>query len=77
MNDAMKPIDHYPLTDLKLAYTVLRGAIREYPDLMDVELLADLQTYLQQEAAAAGIDVTSHAQWTTWLAGGPLLRPVK
>jgi hypothetical protein len=40
-------------------------------------LLHDLQAYLQAAAKQAGVDVTVHAQWASWLAGGPQLRGVE
>ena len=73
----MKALDSYPLDELKLIYSLLHDQLSTHPELMDADLLHDLQTHLQSTAQRAGVDVTSHAQWATWLAGGPHLRPVK
>ena len=73
----MEPLAAYPLDELKLIYSLLHTQLAENPLLMDSNLLHDLQTYLQTEARRAGVDVTLHAQWTTWLAGGTVLREVK
>ena len=73
----MKTLNAYALDELKLIYSLLHAQLPDNHRLMDSELLHDLQTHLQAEAARAGVDVTVHAQWATWLAGGPLLRGVK
>ena len=39
----------------------------EQPALMDSDLLHDLQRYLQTQATQDGIDVSTHAEWATWL----------
>lgn len=72
----MKPIDQYPLDQLKLVYITLHARLPDCPDLMDSDLLQDLQTHLQQQARQAGIDVSHHAQWATWLNNGVLLKRV-
>lgn len=69
----MKLTERYALEELKLIYRVLHAALPENPELMDAALLEELQRELQERAAADGVDVSLHAQWTAWL-GGPLLR---
>jgi hypothetical protein len=73
----MNPFSQYPLDELKLIYSLLHGALQEQPELMDSALLHDLQGYLQAAAKQAGIDATIHAQWASWLAGGPQLRGIE
>lgn len=63
----MKTLNTYPLSELKLIYTILHTQIVEQPDLMDSELLHDLQSLLQQQATQNGIDVSTHAEWAAWL----------
>lgn len=62
-----KSIEDYPLAELKGIYRALHAQLPQHPDLMDSELLHDLQQFLQQKARAAGVDVTLHAHWATWL----------
>ena len=73
----MKTLRDYPLDELKLIYALLHAQLVGNPRLMDSDLMQDLQTHLQAEATHAGVDVTLHAQWATWLADGPQLRSVK
>ena len=70
----MKPLSEYALPDLKLIYQMLHERLPSDPMLMDSELLQDLQTYLQQQATDQGIDVSLHAQWSSWLNGGTSLK---
>lgn len=63
----MKNLIDYPLTELKLIYAILHTQIVEQPELMDSDLLHDLQTLLQQQASQDGVDVSTHADWATWL----------
>ncbi|MGW8228365.1 MAG: hypothetical protein ACWGOW_05655 [Gammaproteobacteria bacterium] len=63
----MKPLDEYALAELKLIYRLLHGQLPEQPALMDSQLLHDLQTYLQQQAREAGVDVSLHGEWAAWL----------
>jgi hypothetical protein len=72
----MNQFSQYPLAELKLIYSLLHRALQEQPELMDSELLHDLQAYLQAAAKQAGVDATVHAQWASWLAGGPQLRGI-
>ena len=73
----MKALNTYPLDELKLIYSLLHAQLPENAALMDAELLHDLQIHLQSEAKRAGVDVTLHAQWATWLAGGVVLKKIK
>ncbi|MEC8378707.1 MAG: hypothetical protein VXZ96_00215 [Myxococcota bacterium] len=60
---------YWPIDELKLAYSVLQKNILNYPPLMDSVYLERLQTFLQQEAKATGVDPTNHAEWAAWLNG--------
>jgi len=66
----MNNIDAYELSDLKRVYRTLHGQLQQDFELMDSALLQDLQTYLQAQATAAGVDVSLHAQWAAWLNDG-------
>lgn len=57
----------YPVGDLKLVYRVMHAQLATNIELMDSQLLHDLQTILQREAAAQGVPVTDHQQWDAWL----------
>lgn len=72
----MKTLDQYPLNELKLVYLVLHAQLPGNPMLMDSDLLQDLQTHLQAKAKEAGVDVSHHAQWATWLNNGVVLKSV-
>lgn len=61
------PLAHYPLADLKAVYSALHAALAKEPRLMDNRLLEELQTHLIHEARRAGIDVSDHGAWSTWL----------
>ena len=63
----MKNLADYPLPELKLIYSLLHSQMLEQPALMDSDLLHDLQRYLQTQATQDGIDVSTHAEWATWL----------
>ena len=58
---------HYPLDEQKLVYRVLHRHLTESPELMDTQFLADLQTALQKQALADGVDVADHGAWDEWL----------
>ena len=66
----MKTLEHYELRDPKRIYRTLHGQLQQDFELMDSELLQDLQTYLQAQAKADGVDVSLHAQWAAWLNDG-------
>src|SRR5437762_3655864 len=51
---------HYPLAEQKLVYRILHRHLTEAPELMDSEFLHDLQTQLQKQALAEGVDVADH-----------------
>lgn len=72
----MKSFDHYDLDELKLVYLTLHAALPDSPRLMDSELLQELQTYLQQMAKSANVDVSHHGQWAHWLNNGVVLKRV-
>lgn len=65
----MYALDDYPLDDLKSIYRILHAQLPEHMELMDSEFLQDLQTHLQVRARAEGVDVSLHAQWSTWING--------
>jgi hypothetical protein len=58
---------HYPLAEQKLVYRVLHRHLTETPELMDSQFLQDLQTQLQKQALAEGVDVADHGAWDAWL----------
>lgn len=63
----MKNLDTYPISELKLIYSILHSQVLEKPDLMDSDLLQDLQTFLQSQASSDSVDVSDHGQWDDWL----------
>ena len=63
----MRPLDAYALAELKLVYRLLHSQLPEQPTLMDSQFLHDLQSHLQQQARATGVDVSLHAEWAAWL----------
>jgi hypothetical protein len=66
----MSSLEDYPIDELRLIYRLLHSQLPQQPELMDSGLLHDLQTLLQQRAAADGVDVSLHAQWANWLNEG-------
>ena len=64
----MKNLDTYPLSELKLIYSLLHSQIIEQPALMDSDLLHDLQRLLQSQATQDNVDVSAHSEWAAWLA---------
>jgi hypothetical protein len=66
----MKTLEHYQPGDLKRIYRALHAQLQQDVELMDSELLQDLQTWLQVQAKADGVDVSLHAQWAAWLNDG-------
>ena len=66
----MKSLDQYEIQDLKHIYRTLHAQLQKDFDLMDSGLLHDLQTYLQSQATADGVDVSLHARWAAWLNDG-------
>ena len=73
----MKALSDYALSDLKLIYQMLHERLPADPILMDSDLLQDLQTYLHQQASSDGIDVSLHAQWSSWLNDGVSLKEIR
>lgn len=67
----MRTLNEYSLTELKQIYRILHSQLQINLELMDSELLQDLQTYLQQQASADGVDVSLHGQWSAWLNDEP------
>jgi len=63
----MKNLDTYPLSELKLIYSILHSQVLEQPNLMDSDLLHDLQSFLQSQASKNNVDVSDHSQWDSWL----------
>lgn len=70
----MHPLADYPIAELKLVYRLLHAQIQTHLELMDSQLLEDLQHYLQQQAREDGVDVSLHAQWSSWLNDGARLK---
>lgn len=65
----MKSLSDYPITELKLIYSLLHSQIIEQPALMDSDLLQDLQSFLQSQATQDNVDVSTHSEWAAWLSG--------
>ena len=63
----MKSLTEYPISELKLIYSLLHSQVLEQPALMDSKLLHDLQSFLQSQATQDNIDVSTHAEWAAWL----------
>ena len=65
----MKSLSDYPITELKLIYSLLHSQIIEQPAPMDSDLLQDLQSFLQSQATQDNVDVSTHSEWAAWLSG--------
>ena len=65
----MKNLTEYPLSELKLIYSLLHSQVLEQPALMDSDLLHDLQSFLQTQASQDNVDVSTHTEWAAWLSG--------
>ena len=63
----MKTFTTYDTSELKVVYRTLHGQLMDHLELLDSEFFSDLQTYLQGEAKASGVDVGHHAAWDEWL----------
>lgn len=59
--------ESYPLAEWKLVYRTLHSQLSKQPELIDLAFLADIQTHLQRNARAEGIDVSDHGAWDAWL----------
>lgn len=70
----MKSLSDYDISELKLIYQIMHEHLSSSPALMDSDFLQDLQAYLQQQANKDGIDVSLHAQWSSWLNDGTKLK---
>lgn len=57
----------YPVPELKIVYRILHRNLATNTELMDGNFLADLQTHLQKQAQAEGVDVSDHGAWDAWL----------
>ena len=68
----MSRYDTFKTADLKLIYRVLHGHLTEHIELMDSEFMDGLQSHLQGQARADGVDVADHSQWDTWLGQEPV-----
>ena len=53
--------------DMKLVYRVLHRHMAAHLELMDCDFMDKLQTALQKEAQAQGVDVGHHGAWDLWL----------
>jgi hypothetical protein len=60
-------LEQYSQAERKTIYRILHAQLTRHPELMESELLHDLQTLLQCEAVAAGVDVADHGAWDRWL----------
>ncbi len=58
----------FRLDELKLVYRALHAHLLEHEELMDTEFFGGLQDYLQSLAKSAGVDLSDHAAWASWLA---------
>ena len=63
----MKALETYPVDELKLVYRLLHAQLTTHLELLEGDFLHDLQGYLQQQARAAGVDLSDHGQWDAWL----------
>jgi len=65
----MKSLYEYSLEEIRLIYQLLHSQVLDSPALMDSDLLADIQSYLQQQATRDGVDISTHSEWSAWLDG--------
>lgn len=65
----MNAPEHFeaPLDEWKLVYRVLHANLSTHLDLLDSEFLQELQSRLQAQARAEGVDTSHHAAWDAWL----------
>jgi len=67
-NESKEPfMERYSLAEQKLIYRVLHSQLMDRPELIDSAFLHDLQTALQQQAQAQGVDIADHGAWDEWL----------
>ena len=57
----------HSVEELKLVYRVLHRHLAEHVELMDTHFLLELQSFLQRQALADGIDPSNHSEWDVWL----------
>ena len=60
-------IGAHSLEELKLVYRVLHRNLAEHIELMETHFLLELQSFLQRQAQAEGIDPSNHGEWDAWL----------
>lgn len=60
-------IGAHTVEELKLIYRVLHHHLSEHVELMDTHFLLELQSFLQRQALADGIDPSNHGEWDAWL----------
>lgn len=64
------------LSQIKKLYVALFRQLRDsaaadFDAFDEDDMLSTLQTYLQQQARAAGVDCTNHAEWDAFLGVAP------
>lgn len=57
----------HSVEELKLIYRILHRHLSEHVELMDTHFLLELQSFLQRQALADGIDPSNHGEWDVWL----------
>jgi hypothetical protein len=65
-------MERYSLSEQKLIYRVLHSQLIDRPELIDSAFLHDLQSTLQRQAQAEGVDVADHGAWDEWLGNSPV-----
>jgi hypothetical protein len=66
-----------PQSEQKLVYRALHQQLSRLPELMDAQFLEELQTTLQKQAQAEGVDVSDHGAWDAWLGNAAVACPVR
>ncbi|MCZ2342213.1 MAG: hypothetical protein LC104_10520 [Bacteroidales bacterium] len=56
-----------PPSEQKIIYRALHHQLSRLPELMDTQFLYELQSTLQKQAQAEGVDVSDHGAWDAWL----------
>lgn len=54
-------------SEQKIVYRALHQQLTRLPELMDTQFLYELQSALQKQAQAEGVDVSDHGAWDAWL----------
>ena len=60
-------MNEWAVAELKLIYRVLHSQLLQHHELVDSTFFHQLQTHLQSQARADGVDLADHAQWDAWL----------